>query len=359
MIRLSRRHPGFSSSDGGFLMPQPRGSALRFLAALVAAPALLLSACGTGTGAGGGDYPSEDIELVVPYEPGGGYDTWARLLAPYIEKHLPNKVNIVIRNMPGAGGLTAANTLYAADPDGTQIQLMNLTGIVAAQLGTAQKFDVRDFTFLGRVTNDPQVLCVSPGSGINDIADLEQRSPIKQAMTGFASSEGVDTIILYDKFGIEYTPVMHEGNSEARLSIIRGDTTAGISSLESALEELQGGDLKPILYAGQKPRQGEPGYEFVKDVETLDEAGHPELSKGLEAQRIIVAPPQLPDEIKGRLDKAIQGALADPGFQRKAEESNLAPNPLGAAEAHSLVRETIHFLSSHRAAIRETIEEQG
>ncbi|MGH3326413.1 MAG: Bug family tripartite tricarboxylate transporter substrate binding protein [Streptomycetales bacterium] len=309
---------------------------------------------------GGGDnYPDEDIELVVPYEPGGGYDSWARLLAPYLEKHLPNNANIIIRNMPGAGGLTAANKLYAADPDGTQIQLMNLTGIAAAQLGTEQQFDVRDFTFLGRVTNDPQVLCVSADSGIQNIDDLRQRSPVKQAMTGFASSEGVDTIILYDKFGIEYTPVMHEGNSEARLSIIRGDTIAGISSLESALEELQAGDLKPILYAGQKPRQDEPGYEIVKDVETLEQAGQPDLGSGLEAQRIIVAPPELPDEIKGVLDDAIQDALADPAFQRKAAESNLAPNPLGADETDSLVRETLRFLSGHRDVIRETIERQG
>lgn len=323
--------------------------------------ALLLAGCGGGMvsqGGGGSDYPTGDIELVVPYEPGGGYDAWARTLAPYLEKHLPNDVSVVVENVPGAGGLSAANQMYAAEPDGTQIQILNLTGLAAAQLAGETEFKLRDFTYLGRITDDPQVLYVAGDSSIGNVNDLKAAAPIKQAMTGFSSSEGVNAAVLYDALKVKYTPVMHEGSDEATLSVIRGDTHAGIGSLESALEDLQSGDLKPILYMGkEKPKQGEPGYAEVKDTQTLAEIGRAELESGLQAQRVVAAPPGLPDDISQVLDQAIQDALNDPQFQREVEKQQLSPNPLNAEKATKLVNGTLEEISGYKSIVRKAIQQ--
>lgn len=313
---------------------------------------------GEAPGGGGGDYPSQDIEFIVPYEPGGGYDSWARLLAPFIAEHLPNDVNVVVRNVPGASGQTGANQMFAAQPDGSQIQIFNLTGLAAGQIGGEANFELSEFTYLARVARDPQVVTVAGDSDIENIEDLKAQAPIQQALTGFTSSDGVNTVIVYDVFDIEYNTVLHDGNSEARLSIVRGDTDAGISSLESVLGDLQSGDLKAILYiSDEKPAEGEPGHEEVGDTQTIAEAGHPELATGLEAQRVIAAPPGLPDDIKSVLDQAIQDALADPEFLAQAEESELTPSPLNSEEATEVVNEVIDTLTEFEEPIQKAIQE--
>ena len=335
-----------------------------FLAPAVLALALT-AGCGTlgGSAQSGAEYPSEDIEFIVPFEPGGGYDAWARLLAPFIEKHLPNTVNVVVRNVPGAGGLVAANRMYSEKPDGTQIQIFNLTGLAAAQLAGETDFDLEKFTYLGRITRDPQVLYVSGDSDINTVQDLQKLSatrPVKQAMTGFSSSEGLNTVVTYDVFGVKYKPVMHDGNEEARLSIVRGDTDAGIGSLESALGELESKDLKAALYIGEtKPAQGEPGYEEVKDTPSLQDEGYGELAANLEAQRVIAAPPGLPDDMKRVLDKAIQDALSDPELVAKAKEGELTPDPLNAADSAKLVTNILGTFGKYSDLMKNAIKAAG
>lgn len=346
------------------MYPGKRIANIRASLAVIALLALigLLAGCGGATGGGqgggggGGEYPVDEIEFIVPYDPGGGYDSWARLLAPFLEKHLPGDVSVVVRNEPGAGGLTAANRMYAAKPDGSQIQIMNVNGLAAGQLAGQTDFELEKFTYLGTVTTDPYVLTVAGDSKINNIEDLKAAAPIKQAITGFTSGDGVATVVLYDTFGIEYTPVLHEGSSDARLSVIRGDTQVSVYPLESILGDLQSGDLKPILYVGEPVAEDAPGYEKIKDVQTVEELGYPELNN-LEAPRAIGAPPELPEETKQALDKAIQDSLKDPELLEKAKESELTPHPLDAEETAELVSDALDTLSEYREALTEALKE--
>lgn len=316
----------------------------------------LAVACGgAGGGEQGGDYPTQDIEFIVPYDPGGGYDSWARLMAPFIEKHLPNDATVVVRNVPGAGGLTATNQVFAAQPDGTRIEIMDLVGLAGAQIGGQANFDLREFTYLGTLTIDPRILAVAGDSEMETMEQLQERAPLRQGVAGLTTSDGVAMIVLYDTLGIEYTPVMHDGNSEARLSVIRGDTEANITSIESAVGELESGDLKPVLYIGEPLEEGAPGYEEVQGVQTIAELGYPELND-LAAPRVIGAPPDLPDDIRQTLDNAIRDAMADPDFQAQAEESQLTPVARNADETTELVDTTIDTLSEYEEALRSALE---
>lgn len=323
----------------------------------------LLAGCGgssDGEQQGERRYPTDEIEFIVPYSAGGGFDAWARMLVPFIEKNLPGDVSVVVRNVPGGSGQIAAAQLYNAKPDGAQIEIIDPSALAGAQVGGGADFDLREFTYIGRVDSDPLVLFTGSDSDISGVESLKrgsQATPVRQAMSGFTSSDGIALIILYETLGVQYTPIQHEGSSEARLSVIRGDAEAIANTVESTLGELEAGDLKPILIIGNEgPKQGEPGYEETQDVQTLADVGYPELAEGLEVQRVIVAPPNLPEDIKQMLAQAIQAALDDPELLAQAEENDISPRPLDANGATGAVNETLELLSEYEDTIKEALE---
>lgn len=322
----------------------------------------LFSGCGAESGDGragepasGGDYPKDDIEFIIPYSPGGGYDSWVRTLAPFVEKHLPNDVTVLPRNVDGAGGLVAANSMFGAKPDGTQIQMMDVLGLTGAQLAGQAEFEVSDFTWLGTATTDPRVIVVSAKSEVNGIEDLKASGQVTHALTGFTGSDGVAAVAAYDTFGVDYKAVLHDGNDEARLSVIRGDSDANLSSVDSVVAELESGDLKPILYIGDQLEPGAPGYEQLKDVQTAAELGEPQLD-ALQSPRAIGAPPGLPDDVRRVLAQAIQKALNDPEFRQKAKESKLTPQPLDASQTAELVGNTLDSISAYEEPLKAAVE---
>lgn len=318
---------------------------------------LFLTACGNAPGesdASGSNYPNRDIEFIVPYSAGGGYDTWARLVAPYLEKHLPNDVSVIVSNEPGAGGLLGANKLYKAKPDGYEIQIQNLSGLAAASLMEEQEFDLSEFTYIAQIARDNNVLYVAADSEVDTIEDLKAAAPVKQGISGLTQSNGVNTVVIYDTFDIPFTAVLHDGSSEIKLSMLRGDVDASIGGVESVLEELKSGEMKPILVTStEKPEEGEVGYEEVKDVPTIADAGHPEFEDNLDAMFTVAAPPGLPDDVKQVLDQAFQDALNDPELVAEAQESGRTPTPLNAADTESTVMETLELLGRYREALIE------
>lgn len=345
----------------GRLAHAKAGRALRLQAtvALICFALLAFAGCENPGGGGpagvGSEYPSQDVEFIVPYSPGGGYDSWARALAPFIEEHLPNDVSVVVRNVPGAGGQIATGQLYSAKPDGSQIQIMDTLALAGQQLSGEANFDLSKFVYLGTVTVEPWIFLAAGDSDIDTIEDLRERAPVPQAVTGFTSSDGAITVALYRTLGIEYNAILHEGNTEARLSVIRGDAAAVASPPESALGEMESGDLKPILFIGEELEEGAPGYEETRETQTAEELGHTELNN-LASSRMIAAPPGLPDGIKQVLDQAIQDALNDPEFLKQAEENQLTPRPLNAEETAGLANTTLDTLSEYEDALREAVE---
>jgi tripartite-type tricarboxylate transporter receptor subunit TctC len=105
-------------------------------------------------------YKGKVIDFIVPYKTGGGYDVWARAMAPFLGK--VTGATFVIKNMPGAGSLVGTNRLYVSDPNGLTIGILNGPGIVQAQLTEVSgvKFDLLKFTWLGRQTSEQRVVCV-------------------------------------------------------------------------------------------------------------------------------------------------------------------------------------------------------
>src|SRR4051812_36141253 len=171
---------------------------LKHLLATIAGAALLLSATASQA-ADLNQFKGKTITYIVATGPGGGYDTYGRLIARYLQKYLPGS-RIVVRNVPGAGHIVGANTIYAAKPDGLTIGMFN-TGLIYDQLlkRDGVLFDLNRFSWIGKAANDTRVLMLSRTGGFKSVDDLlKAKAPIKFAAAGVGSAAYNDTRILAD-----------------------------------------------------------------------------------------------------------------------------------------------------------------
>ncbi|MGY1815120.1 tripartite tricarboxylate transporter substrate-binding protein [Blastococcus sp. SYSU D00820] len=297
----------------------------------VAASLLVLTACGDDGGSGGDEgetfYAGETLDFVVPFDPGGGYDAYARALAPYLAECLGDGTQVVVRNEPGAGGLLATNTTGAASSDERRIQITNTVGTVSAQIAGAEgvQYDMAEFSMIGRVSAPADSVAVA---GDGDIEDFQQMidsdEPVRFVATGPGSNEYIVPNILsaiYD-FPIELVTGF-PGSGEARLAVVSGDADAHVQSWDSQLSAVESGEVRSVLLATDEAVEELPDTPTVMDFEPAGDEGETLRDElvGLEATgRGIVAPPGLSDaqltELRDAFDCAagneeLAGELAD------------------------------------------------
>lgn len=333
--------------------------AARILSLALAAGILaVIVGCGGSSGSSAA-YPERDIRFLVGTTPGGGFDTWARILAPHLEEKLPGEGAVVVENFTGAGGLRAANTLYTAQPDGYTIGITNTLGLAAAQVSGQAEFDLNEFTWIGRLVANRQALLVAADSEFQSVEDLQNADrDIKGAITSMGASTGIGAVLICDTFGIAWTPVTHEGGSEATLSVIRGDTDVTVNYLDTMRPELEAGEMRPILTT----RSGVALQDIaespaVSEAPTIDELGHPELDTALALAQDIAAPPDLPEEVRDTLSKAFVDTVNDPDFRREVEDADFSLDPLDSQETTASVAELLNIYNGYEEVLTEAASE--
>src|SRR5690242_19516034 len=165
---------------------------LKRVLALIAGVAVFWSA--PGYTADSGYFRGKTVTYIVATGPGGGYDTYGRLIAKYIQKYLPGS-RVLVRNVPGAGHIVGVNTIYAAKPDGLTIGMFN-TGLIYDQLIKRQGvlFDLNKFSWIGKAADDSRALMISKTSGFKSFDDmLKSKTTIKFAAAGVGSAAYNDT----------------------------------------------------------------------------------------------------------------------------------------------------------------------
>ncbi len=142
-------------------------------------------------------FDGKTVNYIVATDPGGGYDTNGRLVAEFMQKHLPGST-FVVQNMPGAGHLVGTNYIYASEPDGLTIGTFN-TGLIYSQLAGKDgiKFDLAKMSWIGKVASDPRVIVMSKQSGIESYEQLKNlKEPIKFAAAGAGSASTIEATML-------------------------------------------------------------------------------------------------------------------------------------------------------------------
>jgi tripartite-type tricarboxylate transporter receptor subunit TctC len=313
-----------------------RTTTRRSSATRVLVPLLGLAAAGC-SGAGGGDaatsggatgascYEGKNATFVVPYAPGGGYDTIARGLGPALEEELG--ATVIIENQPGAGGLTAANTLFSDKPDGLTFAILPSVGILGASLAELQGagFDATKFSFVARVAPDERLLSVGPDSGIETLEDLVAKGDVQFSSTGPGGADHVDATVVSAIFGLTGEVVSgFAGSGETYLAVTTGDVDAVISSVAGQLSSVDSGDLVPVMAVSEERVQDLPDVPALLELELDDEQralaeAHARLQQ---AGRAVVAPPGVSDACVTELEAAFKAAVEDPEVKALLEKSD-------------------------------------
>jgi tripartite-type tricarboxylate transporter receptor subunit TctC len=278
--------------------------------------------------------PGKPIDLVVSEPVGGGFDTLARLVAPHLGRALPGNPPVVVRNMPGAGGLLAANYLYNVAPrDGATIGMIEQS-VYATQLFKTKGLnaDVRKFNWLGRVTSNNAVLFARSNQPVQKIEDAFQHELVVSA-TGLSSQ--MRWTILKKLTGVKFKLIVgHGGSAEAMLALERGEidalSTPWIVLRVTKADWLRDRKINILLQTGLDRAADLPDVPRLVDLARTDEqrAMLTLFSQPEKVGRSLIAPPGTPPERVADLRTAFSAMLKDKDFLAELEARKLGLDPL-------------------------------
>ncbi len=306
--------------------------------------AILGAATALSGGALATDFPKKNITFIIPYGPGGGFDTYVRKIAPMMEKHLPNKVNVIPKNVDGAGGRMAVADLFRAKPNGYTIAIFNMPGMLLDKiLGKKSRYDIEKFTWLSQIAVTPYILSVNSKGPYRTIAALKAAKGLKYPVTSPNSTAYVAGKIMAAAIGLNIKVLPgYKGSAKTSLSIIRGDTHLSLFAFRQHAKYAKSGDLIGVLSLQEKSPW--PGIPTVREI------GHPELAV-LATERIVGTAPGTPKAIARVLEEALIKGGNDPSIQAWAKKGKRALNPRSAADTQKRVDHLIKFYSKFRSTL--------
>ncbi|MGD8540214.1 MAG: tripartite tricarboxylate transporter substrate-binding protein, partial [Candidatus Aminicenantes bacterium] len=149
------------------------------------------------------DYPNKRIEWIVTYAPGGGYDTYSRAIAKILPKYLPHRVNIVIKNVAGAGGRRGSAVLYRSKPDGYTLGMLNPIGLMTSDVvKKSVEFDITKYTYIATCVHGVPGIFVRADSAFETIKDMQNAESVKFASSGRGSGTWLWVKLIEGLWGI-------------------------------------------------------------------------------------------------------------------------------------------------------------
>ena len=292
-----------------------------------------------------GFYKGKNLVLVVPYKPGGGYDTWGRLLAPYLAKYTGART--IVKNMPGADGMLAVNEVYTAAPNGLTINIQNAVACVTNQIAEVKgvRYDLLKYSWIGRTTTDRRVLAMRKGASVKTVQDLiNSKKPIKIGATGLGGSTYVDAVITKNalKLPIE---IIHgyDSSSEIDLGLLRGEIDGTYGSYSSRLKMIKGGEQFVILQSGTQRAAELSKIPTWMEIAPTDHAK--QILEVLDAMhatgRPLAAPPGIPGDRLAFLRQAFDKTMQDPDFIKSAEKAKREVNYLSGQDMEKLIQTSL------------------
>lgn len=288
-------------------------------------------------------YRGQSIELLIGFGPGGGFDSWARMIAAHMGRHIPGNPSIIPKNMPGAGGLQVANYIYNVAPKNGRVFGLINRGIPLEPLfgGKGADFDARKFTYIGSPDRDTTVCATMKAASVQSMNDLFS----KEAIMGGTGS-GADSVLypeyLNSMIGTKFRVIRgFKGTSDIALAMERGEVD-GACLVYSSLTDTQifrDSKVNVLLQAALRP---DPILRLVPsplDVVRSDEDRQALtlFFSRVELGRPFFAPPNLPAELVIALRTAFMNTLNDSLFAADVKRRGFSLSPMSGAELQSLV----------------------
>lgn len=293
-------------------------------------------------------YKGKTIDLYTWTSVGGAYDTYSRLIAQFLGKHIPGTPTVVARNMEGAGGLRLANYLSNSAPrDGLTIGVVSRGNAFDPLFGNqGAQFDGSSFNWIGSVSNDVSV-CVSwRSSGVTKFQDVLTRDLVVGA-TGPTADTYQYPKLVNAVLGARFKVVTgYPGGNEVDLAMQRGEVQGRCGWSWTSVKGLHqdwiaNGDINILFQIGLTRHPDLPTTPLA-----LDFARTPEeraILRLVFSRQVMawpyLAPPGLPKERVERLRQGFTETLNDPGFRAMAEKAGLDIAPVSGADVQALVNE--------------------
>ena len=306
-------------------------------------------------------YAGRTITLIVPFGPGGYYDIGARLMARHFSRHIPGNPQVIVENLPSAGGLGLANRFAAgADNDGTTIGVLQRAVPQYALIGyQSVHFDPLKLTWIGSLSayaTDSYVLIVNAGHGVTTLADLQKPGVRMKLGAGRAGSANlIFALVAKDLFGLNIDIVRgYEGTAPIFLALQRGEVDgllADLSTVKVALSDMwRTQKVVPLLQFGRRTRFDElpdvpTAHELLRDDTQRKFLNFAELPFFMALP--LAAPTGVPPDRVAALQSAFMAMGADTDFLADAARLNYAVDPTSGA----VVREQIVQAATTPAAI--------
>lgn len=310
--------------------------------------ALLAAAVTAGSAFAADAWPSHPVRIIVPFAPGGGADTSARVLAELLGPQLGQAV--IVENKPGAGSAIGV-TMAAQARDGHTLLMGSNSMVINPSLQSNISYNVeRDFDAVGMVSAQPLVLVVPADSSIHSIADVIAQAKAKPgAISAGNSGNGTLAHIASELFsaqtGVTLTPVAYKGESALMPDLISGRVSLGFLNLPSVAPHIKAGKLRALAVSSPKPVPELPG------VPTLRSLNYPALE--VQGWAALLAPKgTIPPEGLARLETMLAKALASDKVRQQFATLSVEPVIMNR-------QQTARFLRDEAARYAAVIKARG
>ncbi len=291
-------------------------------------------------------YRGKTVDLIIASEAGGGYDLYARLVGPFLEKHLPGNPRFVPKQMIGAGGIVATNYLAnVARKDGTAIaQVQNTVPFQPLFTPEAVKFNALDLGYIGSANSEVSLSFVWRSSPTQSFSDLRARETMMAGVTGSISSQYARAMNELAGARIKLI-VGYVGASQSLLAIERGEVEGYPAIFWSTLKVtkaawLEKGDIRLIAQMALRKHPELPDVPLIFDF--IDNDRNRRIAELLFAPQVggrpFITPPDVPAQRLKALQEAFAASLKDPEFLAEAERRKLEIQFVGGNELRELVK---------------------
>ncbi len=270
-------------------------------------PSAFILCCALAAGVDAQQYPNRPVRVLVGLAPGGGTDTYSRIISQRLTETLGQQ--FIVDNRPSAGGNVAGETAARAVPDGYTLWTATPTSGINPNLWKDVRYDIlKDFAPVVQLVDAQFVLSVRTSVPVNSVQELvalakAQPGKLSYASSGVGSSNHLAGELFKTMAGINMTHVPYKGANPALNAVLAGEVGIIFSSSASVIGHAKAGRVRILAVTGPKRTPIAP------DIPTIAESGVPGYS--VTGWYGFVTPARTPKAVIDRLNRAVNDALPD------------------------------------------------
>lgn len=308
-------------------------------------------------------YAGKMISMLVSSDPGGGYDTYSRLLSRYYPKYIPGAPTVVVQNQPGGGGLRAAQQIFTATPDGTRIGNLRSSNLLDAILGIrGAEINPTAYEWIGNMASDTDLCSFWHTAGVKTFEDLRNKE-ILVGGSGKGAQNYSFTSSINNVLGAKMKIILgYKGMGDRLLALERGELQGNCGTNSSSIMALHPqliaeGKLIPIMQSGLRPYSAFPNVPLTQSFAKTEREKQilVTIFSQMDIARIFAAPPKTPADRMTLLRDGFMKAMKDSDLIAEAKKLRMDLDPMDHAEVAKVVADMANIPEDLKKDVRAAI----